>query len=90
MDFMDFMDILWIYYSDFTVFFHNVRWRDFMDILWIYPPTNIWRWKMDENCTFADDLPIYQWDMLMFIAVLAYHVGYPQVLPGTGSGRSAA
>ena len=26
------MDILWIHYSDFTVFFHNVRWRDFMDI----------------------------------------------------------
>ena len=36
MDIMDFMDILWIYYSDFTVFFHNVRWRDFMDILWIF------------------------------------------------------
>ena len=45
---------------------------------------------MDEHCTFADDLPIYLWDMLMFIAVLAYHVGYPQVLPETGSGRSTA
>jgi hypothetical protein len=29
-----------------------------MDILWIYPPTNIWRWKIDETCTFADDLRI--------------------------------